>query len=265
MIIDFHTHVFPDHIAFQALEKLQAAAKTAANTKGTVTSLLQSMDRAEIAASVICSIATRPGQFDNILQWSEDITSSRIIPLPSIHPDEKEIDQKLVRIKEKGFVGIKMHPYYQDFFVNESRLNPVYESLVDQNLLLVMHTGYDIAFEYDDRVTPSPIASLIDRYPQLKLVTTHFGAWSAWDEVEKHLIGKPVFIETSLALQSITAEQAKRMFLAHPPEYLLFGSDSPWEDQKESIERIRALGLGKKLENRLFYENAQRLLESCRD
>ena len=28
MIIDFHTHVFPDHIAFQALEKLQIAAKT---------------------------------------------------------------------------------------------------------------------------------------------------------------------------------------------------------------------------------------------
>ncbi len=265
MIIDFHTHVFPDHIAFQALEKLQIAAKTKANTEGTVSSLLQSMDNAGIDSSVICSIATRPGQFDNILQWSEAIQSPRIIPLPSIHPDEKEIGQKLSLIKQKGFAGIKIHPYYQDFFINEARLAPVYESLIKENLLVVMHTGYDIAFDYDNRVTPLPIAELITRYPELKLVTTHFGAWSAWDEVEKHLIGKPVYIETSLSLQSISHEQAKRMFQAHPPEFLIFGSDSPWEDQKESIARIKALNLGKEMENRIFSENARRLLESCKD
>lgn len=263
MIIDFHTHVFPNHIAFKALEKLQAAAKTKANTQGTITSLLQSMDRAGIDTSIICSIATRPGQFDNILQWSETIQSPRIIALPSIHPDETAVEQKLSQIREKGFLGIKMHPYYQDFFLNESRLTPIYDSLIQENLLVVMHTGYDIAFEYDDRVTPRPIAELISRYPALKLITTHFGAWSAWDEVEKHLIGKPVYIETSLALQSISSEQAKRMFRAHPPEFLIFGSDSPWEDQKESIARIKALNLGKELEKRIFYENARNLLKSC--
>lgn len=264
MIIDFHTHVFPDHIAFNALDKLQAAAKTKANTKGTVTSLLQSMDHAGIKTSVICSIATRPGQFDNILDWSGAIQSPRIIPLPSIHPDDTAIEEKLSLIRKKGFPGIKMHPYYQDFFLNESRLTPIYESLIKENLLVVMHTGYDIAFEYDERVTPRPIAELLSRYPALKLVTTHFGAWSAWDAVEEHLIGKPVYIETSLALQSISCEQAKRMFRAHPPELLLFGSDSPWEDQKESIDRIKALNLGKELEKRIFYENAGTLLESCK-
>lgn len=264
MIIDFHTHAFPDHIAYQALEKLQIAAKTRANTEGTVDSLIQSMDRAGITSSLICSIATRPGQFDNILRWSETIQSSRIIPLPSVHPDETDLREKLSLVKKKGFVGIKMHPYYQDFFIHEDRLNTIYETLIEEDLLLVMHTGYDIAFDFDDRVTPEPISRLIGNYPQLKFITTHFGSWSAWDEVEKHLIGKPVYIETSLALQSISREQAKRMFLAHPSDFLLFGSDSPWEDQKKSIGRIKSLHLDKELEEKILFRNAKKLLEQRR-
>ena len=43
MIIDFHTHVFPDRIAASAIERLEKAINTTASTDGTLTGLLSSM------------------------------------------------------------------------------------------------------------------------------------------------------------------------------------------------------------------------------
>jgi predicted TIM-barrel fold metal-dependent hydrolase len=50
------------------------------------------------------------------------------------------------------------------------------------------------------------------------------------------------------------------MMLAHPQEYLIFGTDSPWTGQKESVEQLLALNLGAERERHILYENARRLL-----
>ena len=104
------------------------------------------MDRAGVTASLICSIATRPQQFRSILDWSKSIRSDRIIPLPSVHPNAVDLREQLHIIHDEGFPGIKLHPYYQDFFIDDARLEVLYGSLVEYGLLVVMHTGYDIAF-----------------------------------------------------------------------------------------------------------------------
>ena len=50
------------------------------------------------------------------------------------------------------------------------------------------------------------------------------------------------------------------MILAHRPEYILFGTDSPWTDQAEEIEAFAGLGLPEELLEKIFYRNAKRLL-----
>ncbi|MFP4564308.1 MAG: amidohydrolase, partial [Spirochaetia bacterium] len=57
-IVDFHTHAFPDELAARAVPALEAEADIEAVLDGTVTSLLESMDRAGIERSVVASIAT---------------------------------------------------------------------------------------------------------------------------------------------------------------------------------------------------------------
>ncbi|MEK6201125.1 MAG: amidohydrolase family protein, partial [Desulfobulbaceae bacterium] len=223
MIIDFHTHAFPDRVAAKAIPALAKEGKVTAYTLGTVDSLLASMDRAGISRSVICSIATRPGQFEPILAWSTAIRSPRLIPLPSIHPDDTDAVAKVFRLKEAGFSGIKMHPYYQDFFLDEDRLTPLYEALSESGLLVVVHCGYDIAFPRIRRADPGRILKVRKRFPNLRLITTHFGGWDTWDEVEEMLIGKEIFMEISLSLAYLSPEQAVRMLNNHPAEYLLFG------------------------------------------
>ncbi len=260
MIIDFHTHAFPDTVAARAIPSLEKEGDIKARTSGTTASLLASMDRAGIDRSLICSIATRPLQFDAILDWSRQIRCKRLIPLPSIHPDDPDSVEKVHRIHQEGFVGIKMHPYYQNYFLSEKRLTPFYEALSETGLLLVVHCGYDIAFPRIRCADPAQILTLHQRFPKLRLITTHFGGWKLWDEVEEMLIGREIFMEISFSLQYLQEEQAVRMLTGHPAEFLLFGSDSPWDDQRECIGRLKALKLQQNLVTGILGENALKLL-----
>jgi predicted TIM-barrel fold metal-dependent hydrolase len=44
---------------------------------------------------------------------------------------------------------------------------------------------------------------------------------------------------------------------------ILFGSDSPWGEQKADVERILALPLDDEEKQSIFFKNAQRLLFSA--
>ena len=259
-IIDFHTHAFPDALAARAVPALANEGNTRAYLSGRIDDLLASMNRAGITSSILCSIATRPEQFRAILDWSIGLRSSRLIPLASVHPQDKKSASHLKEVSEQGFIGIKMHPYYQDFFIDDRALDPIYSTLSELGLLLVMHTGFDIAFPRIRRSDPEKIRTLLDRFPDLRLITTHLGAWGDWDEVQRLLIGRPLFMEISFALDYLDRQTARKILLAHPEEYLLFGTDSPWEDQTAAVEKLQKLQLGERLENLILRENGAHLL-----
>jgi predicted TIM-barrel fold metal-dependent hydrolase len=256
----FHTHAFPDRIAEKAIPLLEQEADVKAFLDGRLQSLLESMDNAGIQRSVVCSIATKPSQFYPILEWSKEITSDRIIPLPSIHPADDDLKDKVRIIHEYGFKGIKLHPYYQEFKIDEERLFPVYEGLQEYGLFLVCHTGFDIAFPWDRIADPVRIAAIIKRFPQFKFITTHFGAWQDWDEVEKYLLGKNIYMEISYTFGCLERKRIKHFFLTHPSDYILFGTDSPWGDQKQSLDTFYSYKLEKEWEEKILYRNAQELL-----
>ena len=259
-IIDFHTHAFPDKLAAKAMESLQHGCDVKAKLDGKVSSLLASMDECGIEKSVICSIATKPSQFEPILNWSAQIRTERIIPLPSVHPDDEQCLERISLIKKSGFKGVKMHPFYQDFFLDEPKMLPIYERISSEGLILMMHTGFDIAFERIRRCDPAKIFYVTQKFPELKLITTHLGSWEDWQEVQRLLIGRPIYMEISMTLEYLDSEVAKNMLLAHPPEYLLFGSDSPWTSQQNTLSLLRQLELGPEKENLICRQNALKLL-----
>ena len=265
-IIDFHTHAFPDKLADRAIQVLLEEGRKKhdvnAYLDGRISSLLASMDRFNIEKSVICSIATRPAQFDPILAWSRQIRSERIIPFPSIHPDAENSVDQVKQIAAEGFRGVKFHPYYQEFDIDEDRLNPVYAELQQSGLIVVMHTGFDLAFERTRRCDPEKIMRVLDSFPELRLVSTHLGAWEDWEEVEKHMSGRNIYMEISYSLDCMSRETARRIILNHPKDHLLFGSDSPWADQGQAISQLRELGLGEELEGLILSGNAVKLLDS---
>ncbi|MBE0535127.1 MAG: amidohydrolase family protein [Phycisphaerae bacterium] len=259
-VIDFHTHAFPDALAERAMERLEAQAQIRAHLDGRIGSLLAAMDRAGIEQSVVCCIATRPGQFDAILRWCGEIASERIVPFASVHPDDADVAGKIRAVRQAGLRGVKLHPYYQDFFADEARALPIYEAMCREGLIGVLHTGYDFAFERDERAGPRRVLKVIEAFADLKIVMSHLGGWQDWDAVEEAIIGKDIYVEISYSLDYLPPERVRRMILAHPAHYMLFGSDSPWGDAWRGIEQVKALKLGAERQELLLSSNARDLL-----
>jgi predicted TIM-barrel fold metal-dependent hydrolase len=260
-VIDFHAHAFPDALAPRAMKVLlEEAPQARAYLDGTVADLLRSMDRAGIERSVVCCIATRPEQFEPILRWCTQIRSQRLIPFPSVHPADPACIDAIRRIRQEGFQGIKLHPYYQDFFADEDRMLRFYEEVSRQDLLLVMHTGYDIAFPRIRRADAERLLHIKESFPTLKFITTHLGAWQQWDEVCQYLIGREIYMEISFAMEDLGPERTRKMVMDHPDGYVLFGTDSPWTEQVQTLALLKNLNLPDEKLRRILAGNASMLL-----
>lgn len=260
---DFHTHAFADRIYERAMQALKEGSGIEPFHNGSIAGLMASMDQAGIWRSVVLSIATKPEHADVILDWSLSIASERIVPFASVMPTDKNAARDVRRIAAAGIKGLKIHPYYQHFFMDEPAMDPFYEAVTECGLVLVSHTGYDVAYpDREDLATPERTARVIARHPDLRLVAAHFGGWEDWDAVERYLLGKPVWLETSFLAEMCDRERARRMFLSHDPSRLVFGSDSPWVGQKEEMARLRGLDLPPELLEAVLEKNAASLLDS---
>lgn len=262
MIVDIHTHAFPDSLAERAMAALTAEVEDGIEARGdgTVGGLVASMDRAGVAVSVLACIATRPAQYERILDWCRQIASPRVIPFPSVHPADPEAAARIDVIAEAGFKGIKLHPYYQEFVIDEERLFPVYERLQANGLVLLCHTGFDIAYPRDRIADPEKVARVVACFPDLKFLCSHLGAWEDWDEVRHHLLGRPIRMDLSFSLDYLDGQAARELLLEHPADCLFFGSDWPWDDQERALNAVRALDLPADRLEALLGGNARRLL-----
>lgn len=264
-IIDFHVHAFPDSLAAKAVGALTGGERQMrAHLDGRIDSLLASMNRYRITASVVCSIATKPGQFRPILEWSRQIKSRHIEPLASVHPDDPELFRHLAEVREQGLLGIKIHPYYQNFLLDSKRVIDLLKCARDHDLMVVCHTGYDIAFPREQRADPARLARAFAAVEGLCLVATHGGAWDDWQAAATILNGLPIFRETSFCLGWMPDDRFLNLMATIPEGYLLFGSDSPWNDQGAELDRIRRLKLPRSRERSLIHDNAARLLQQRR-
>lgn len=263
MLIDFHTHAFEDTLAAKAIPFLEEEGHIQAATDGRTSSLIAAMDRAGIDRSVICPIATKPTHFDGIRRWARKVRTQepRLEMLLSVHPDDPEALAHIDQTAAEGFNGLKFHPYYQKFVLDDERLFPLYERIAARGLLAVFHTGFDMAYPPERICDPIRIRHVIDTFPTLKLVATHLGGWRDWENSRTYLIGRPVYIETSFCLHEMPPAEARAMILDHAPGYILFGTDSPWSDQTEELARWHALGLPDDVLAAALGGNAARLLQ----
>ena len=260
-IIDFHTHAFPDALAPRAMKKLlEEAPGVTAYLDGTIGALLGSMDDSGIDKSVVCCIATRPEQFEPIFKWCKKIRSERIIMFPSVHPGDPKCIERIGLIKREGFKGIKLHPFYQEFYADEQRLFEMYRKLCDEDMMVVMHTGFDIAFPKERRADPEKLLKIKNAFPKLKFITTHLGAWQQWDEVQELLIGRQIYMEISFAFDYMSPETTRTMLMCHPEEYILFGTDSPWTNQGKTLLQLKNLMIPEKKLESMLSRNAISLL-----
>jgi uncharacterized protein len=238
------------------MSSLEHGAHIKAKLDGRVASLLKSMDAAGIERSVICSIATKPEQFAPIMKWSQEIASERIIPLASIHPDTPDPEAEVERIARAGLRGLKFHPHYMECPLDDPRTVRIARAAERAGLAMMLHTGYDLAFEKDDIASPERVRRLHEAAPGLRLCAAHLGGWERWEEVRRTLVGLPIYLETSYTFGRCPEDLLVDILLSHPPDHLLFGTDGPWTDPVREIARLRALPLPADLKRRMLWDNA---------
>ncbi|MDH4162847.1 MAG: amidohydrolase [Nitrospirota bacterium] len=263
MFIDFHTHIFPDKIAKQAVEKLaEESGEYQPKTDGTLKGLLASMDKAGIALSVVANIATRPAQAQPILEFCKHIRSERVHPLISLHPDNSrdESESLLSRAAGLGIRGVKLHPMYQNFTIDDRTMFPLYQSIEHFGLFVIFHTGLDIAFPGNLQADVERIKVLSQEFPGLVIVTTHVGGWRQWDRAGALGMLPNVYTETSMTLTEMDDRDFVKLLSQFDEDRVLFGSDSPWTDQKEMLERTLRLDISDSRKEKLLHKNAGVLL-----
>lgn len=260
MIIDFHVHCFPDKLAPRAVSQLAATAGISPRVDGTIRGLKESMKKAGVSKSVILSIATKVTQTESINNWSAEIQDNDVIAFGSIHPDYESWKSELFRIKDLGIKGIKFHPDYQKFFVDEKKMFPIYETAFGLGLIVVFHAGLDIGLPAPYHATPERLEKIVRTFPGCKVVAAHMGSFSFWDDVERFLVGTDIYLDTSYSLGFIDDEQARRIIKNHDCKKILFATDSPWMDQEEAISMLRGLNLDRESEKAIFGLNAKALL-----
>lgn len=263
MIIDFHTHAFPDAVAAKAIPKLAGIGGIEPYGDGTVGSLLSRMDEWRIDGAVILNIATNPKQQTNVNNFAIETNrmNGRIRALGSLNPYSDNIRDEARRLRDAGIVGIKIHPDYMGVVVDDEKFDAVYEACIENGLFVIAHSGWDFYSPDFVHCTPERILNVLNKYPELKFVAAHLGACRAWDDVEHLLVGKNLWLETSLApLYALDKAQMSRMLQNHDPDKLLFGSDFPWYSMKSAYDYVNLLKLSEELKNKIFCENALKLL-----
>ncbi len=278
MIIDFHTHTFPEKIAAAALQKMQGDCHSAAFTKGTETALRDSMKEANIDYSVVLPVVTNPLKASHINRVSiEENGKNGLIFFGGIHPDTENFKSELEALAKNGIKGIKIHPVYQGVDIDDIRYLRIIEKAADLGLTVVTHAGDDIGFPGVYRCTPQMLLNVSKQINGAKIVAAHMGGWRRWQEVNELLVDTDIYIDTAFSLGNITPledgyyspEELKlmkdlefvKMIRAFGSQRVIFGTDSPWDSQKNMVERISSLPLSDDEKTNILSKNALRLLE----
>jgi Predicted metal-dependent hydrolase of the TIM-barrel fold len=265
MIIDFHTHCFPDTLAPKAMKKLGDTCNIPYFTDGTVKDNLRLMKECGVDKAVVCNIATNPKQTVNVNNFAIMINNvyPEIISFGSVHPDNdpKEIASELKRLKAAGLKGIKIHPDYMYKHITDDAYKVIFAACCDLNLVVLTHSGFDYLSPDLSHCTPEGIVKVINEFRSLKLVAAHVGGARMEDDTIKHLLGKNVWFDLStMVTENMDKKIAYKILTEHDPYKLLFASDMPWCSPKDEIDYINSLGLSEDLLDRIYYKNALRLL-----
>ena len=256
-IIDFHNHAFPEKIERKAVKHLEKHYSIDIPQAGSIQALLASAESGGINYLVLHASATHRSQVTSANDWIAWLSKSNenIIGFGTLHPDYEDCLGELKRIKELGLRGLKLHPDFQGFDVDDPNVYYIYEAL-EPGFPVLIHVGD----ENLDSSSPQKLARVLDDFSHLTVVGAHLGGYSRWDEARQYLVGKNLYLDTSSSLWKLGVNEAADIIKSHGVDKILFGSDYPVVPHSEEIERFLALPLTEDERDKILWRNAARLL-----
>ena len=256
--IDFHTHVYPDAIAPKASDSIRAFYELGNKTMdGTVKMLLELGDAAGTDRYVILPVSNRPDRTrhinDFILQTLEQ--EPRFLGFGTVHAAMDNLMEEVAYIQANGLRGLKIHPDSQQFPIDDERLFPVYEE-IQGKLPLMPHMG-DRRYSYSH---PTKLRRVLDLFPKLQVIATHFGSYQLHEEAYGLLKDKDCFFDVSSSLMFMEPGVAENYINSYGAERFVYGSDYPMWNPKTEMERFLRLDLTADQFEQIAHKTAEAIL-----
>ncbi len=264
MLIDFHTHTFPDKIAAAAVKQLADRSHLTPNTDGTYQGLQEIMKRDGVDISVVLPVATKPSQVESInrraLETNEKAADTGIYSFGAIHPDDPDYKAHLRWLAENGFKGIKLHPDYQLHFADDLATLHVIDEAESLGLYTTIHAGIDVGYPSPVHCRPQMSRKIVDTLHPTHLILAHTGGWKQWDDVIGLLDDPHLLFDISFSLGVISTQQFMQIVAQHGSDHLLFGTDCPWDHAAHTLEELRQMPLSEEQMDEICYKNGAKIL-----
>lgn len=260
-IIDAHAHIYPEKIAAKATDtigifydiKMEMPA-------GTVDNLLEDGQRNGISRFVVHSVATTAHQVRSINEFikREVEAHPEFIGFITLHQDlsEEEIINEVDWAINNGMKGIKLHPDFQKFNIDDESVEKIYRA-ASGRLPILFHIGDD-RYDYSK---PCRLVNMAKKYPNLTFIAAHFGGYRCWDDANLYLGLDNVYFDTCSSLPFIDAKKARELIDMHGADKFFFGTDFPMWDAKAELERFNSIPLTDKEKEMILSGNIKRLLK----
>jgi predicted TIM-barrel fold metal-dependent hydrolase len=257
-IIDAHAHIFPSKVAIKATQSTGNYYGAQMYGNGTIEDLLIKGKEINVYKYIVHSTATKVDQVESINNFIADAQAMNesFIGFGTLHPELTNVKLEVNRLIALGLKGIKLHPDFQDFNIDDSSMMPIYEAL-EGKLPVLIHMGDE------NRTSSSPkrLANVLNKYQNLTVIAAHLGGYQMWDEAIKYLVGKNLYLDTSSSLAFLNKEKSTYIIKTHGTNKVLFGSDYPMWSHEEELQRFYSLDLTPEEQEQILWKNASNLLK----
>ena len=264
MYIDIHTHAFHPKIAHKAVDHLNNFYSITCSGDGTIANLLEREQEAGLEKCVVLCAATAPAQVIPANNYAISLQREhpeQVIAFGTVHPAYENWEKELARIKAAGIRGIKLHPDFQSFWLDDPRLLPIFEA-AQKDFVFEIHIG-DKTTPDKNPSCPYKLASIMRQFPDMRVIAAHFGGYRMWSHALEVFSGSTfenLWFDTSSTTPFATPELAHKLLNTFPRERILFGTDWPLYDPVEELQRLQTLGGLSDSEMEVIMSNASALL-----
>ncbi|MBR7116799.1 MAG: amidohydrolase family protein [Clostridia bacterium] len=259
-IIDAHAHIYPEKIAAKATSTIGVFYDIEMEMPaGTAERLIEDGTRAGISRYVVHSVATTAHQVRSINDFikREVDAHPEFIGFITLHQDlsYEEIVNEVDIAIENGMHGIKLHPDFQKFNIDDEVAEKFYRA-AEGKLPILLHMGDD-RYEYSK---PYRLVNMAKKYPRVNFIAAHFGGYKCWEDSPLYKGLDNIYFDTCSSLPFITPEHAKSLIDMFGADRFFFATDFPMWDAKTELERFNKIPLSDKEREMILSKNIKRLL-----
>jgi hypothetical protein len=254
-LVDCHAHVYPPELARKALgfreqrKILEGESRYDGDTAldGTPEGYVAWLEREGFAFGVVLPLAMKPHQVHKLNDFTERVTKRfpRLLPFGAIHPDLDDLKATLEDLKARGFLGVKIHPFFQKGATMSPFFEPswlrLFEACRDLGLVVLTCTVFHDEIVQKSTRAANDLARLPKVFSGLKIIAAHLGAIYNWGAIHEELLGSDVYLDLSYALGFLSDEEVLEIILKHGNEKVLFGTDTPYGSAERNLERFLRL------------------------